>query len=329
MKSVNSKKFFKEINMKSIKKTIAIILSFVIIFSVFALCFSTSAKATITDIKIVQLPVKTVFYKDKDWIYGIWTTDESAPNTPILVESDKISFTHNPCSGNYPDRGMLDMTGLVIEVSYSDGTTKEIEYTETLGKTGFYKANILVSPKGGVSYFTGVNTMEVYLAENKRCYDSFDIELVEEKTACFGAKEGSTAVIDKNRFITGLKPELSAKQLLNEFLEYENVEISVSKALPSSKYIGTGSTVTVKYPDGHEELYTVIIYGDVDGNSFIDSLDVSVISYEVAVGGTLNAAQTRAANIDGMRGIASTDLTMITRASDTGLLNQVDPSSSF
>ena len=318
--------------MKMFKKAIAVVLSFVMIVAVFAPNFLASAKTTITDIKIIQLPVKTVLYQDEDWVYGIWDADEGTPTNPALLPSEKISFTHNPCGGIYPDRGMLDMTGLVIRIYYSDESTVDMEYKETKTKTGYYKANILVSPKGGVSYFVGTNTMEVYLAENKKCYDSFDVEFVEKAPVAepsFKVKEGSTAVIDNNGYITGLKTALSAKELLNDFLEYDNVEVSVTKAQSSSKYLGTGSTVTVKYPDGHEETYTIVIYGDVDGNALVDSVDVSTISTEAEIGGVLNAVQTKAANIDGMRRVTSSDLALIAMASEKGGLNQVNPSESF
>lgn len=317
--------------MKTIKKATAVILSLIMVAALFVPTFYAATGPTITDIEITRLPVKTVLYQGEDWIYGTWNVDEGNPGNPILIPSEKISFTHNPCGGIYPDRGMLDMTGLAIRIYYSDGTTVDMEYKETKAKTGYYKANILVSPKGGVSYFVGTNTMEVYLAENKKCYDSFDVEFVEEKPEpepSFKVKEGSTAVIDNNGYITGLKTALLAKELLTDFLEYDNVEVSVAKAQSSAKFLGTGSTVIVKYPDGHEDIYTIIIYGDVDGNSLIDSVDIATVSSEVQLGGMLNAAQTKAANVDGMRRIAATDIVAISSAAETGILNQVNPSES-
>lgn len=315
--------------MKTIKKATAVILSLIMVAALFVPTFYAATGPTITDIEITRLPVKTVLYQNEDWVYGTWDADDSSPTNPVLIPSEKISFTHNPCGGIYPERGMLDMTGLVIKVYYSDGSTVDMEYKETKAKTGYYKANILVSPKGGVSYFIGTNTMEVYLAENKYCYDSFDVEFAVEKPepepSYFGVKEGGTAIIDKNGYIMGLKTALTAKELFNDFLEYGNVEVSVAKAQSSAKYLGTGSTVTVKYPDGQEETYTIVIYGDVDGNSLIDSIDIATVSNEVAIGGILNAVQTKAANVDGMRHVTTTDIALLSSVFATGVLNQVNP----
>ena len=316
---------FGEINMNLFKKITAAISAFILIFAFFLPCFSASAAVKATEIKILQLPVKTVIYEEDDWVYGTWDVDEDRPHEPFLLPSTKISFTHNPCGGIYPTRGMLDMTGLVIEVYYSDGSKKEMTYTEALNKNGYYQANILVSPKGGKEYFVGTNTMVVYLAE-KTCFADFEVEFVsKENKPYFGVKEGSTAAINSRGYITGLSTSLSAKQLLTEFLDYKNVEVSVSKVSSSYKFYGTGSTVNVKYPDGHEELYTVIIYGDVDGNAVTDSADTALISNYLS-GSTLNSVQLSAANVDGMRNVSASDLVILATAIISDGINQVSPS---
>lgn len=315
--------------MNLFKKISAVIVLSVMIFVLLAPGLSAASGVTITDLKIIKLPIKTVLYEDDDWIYGTWDVEEDNPSVPLLMPSDKISFTHNPCGGKYPTRGMLDMTGLVIEVSYSDGSKKQMTYTETINKNGYYKANILVSPKGGKSYFVGTNTMEVYLEENVHCYDSFDVEFVsKENKPYFGVKEGSTAIISSGGYITGLKTSLSANQLFTEFLEYKNVEVSVKKIQSSFKFIGTGSVVTVKYPDGRQEQYTIIIYGDVDGNSMITSADTSMISDYTAGGEVLSEVQSKAANIDGMRFLNASDVSAISEVVNGANLNQADPSKS-
>lgn len=151
---------------------------FIVLAMLASLCsfYSLGANKTIKGLKIVSQPYKTDFYKDTDWVYGTWETSETIPPKVTLLASDKISFTHNPGSGMYPDRGMLDMTGLKIEVTYSDGSKSTITYTEAKGKTGFYSANIAASPKGG-KYTVGTNTIEVYLTEDYRYYDSYKINI--------------------------------------------------------------------------------------------------------------------------------------------------------
>ena len=161
------------------KKIISLISAFAILISVCSL-YSFAANKTIKSVKIVTPPSKTDFYKDTDWVYGTWKVNESNPNNITLASSQKISFTHNPCGGIYPERGMIDMTGLKLEVTYTNGSKETITYTETKAKTGYYSANILASPKDGKEYFVGTNTIEVYLAKDKSKYDSYKINIKNE-----------------------------------------------------------------------------------------------------------------------------------------------------
>lgn len=163
------------------KKIVSVILVLAIL-SGFCGFYSAGANKTIKGLKIVSKPYKTDFYKDTDWVYGVWETSETNPPKSTLLKSDKISFTHNPGSGMYPERGMLDMTGLKIEVTYSDGSKSTITYAESKTKAGFYSANIAASPKGGKEYFIGTNTIEVYLTADYRYYDSYTINIHGEST---------------------------------------------------------------------------------------------------------------------------------------------------
>ncbi len=161
------------------KKTVSLILSAVILISVCG--FNSFAVKKIQSLRIVTMPSKTEFVKDKDWVYGLWNINEST-KTVTKIESSKISFTHNAGGGIYPERGMIDMTGLQLEVTYTDGTKSTIAYKESLNATGFYSANILASPKGGKDYFIGTNTIEVYLDADHSKYASYDIKITGDGT---------------------------------------------------------------------------------------------------------------------------------------------------
>jgi hypothetical protein len=153
------------------------------------------------------------------------------------------------------------------------------------------------------------------------------IPISDVEDAYFRAKEGSTTVIS-GKYIYGLKTALTAGNLKNVFLEYsDNVTVTFTKAVPSARYYGTGSTVTVDYPDGTHEVYTIIIYGDVDGNGMID-VDDAYATRDAAAGLiTFDTVQTKAGNVDGVRRISMDDYMIINEAA-VGLrgINQVDPS---
>ena len=130
-------------------------------------------------------------------------------------------------------------------------------------------------------------------------------------TARFDVK--GTAYID-GKYICGLKTKLTAGNLNNTFLDYEGVEVTLTKAIEDARYYGTGSTVTVKYPDGTTEVYTIIIFGDIDGNSIIDT-DDAFATLEAANDNSLfTAVQKKAANVDGVRRISLDDYAIINDA---------------
>lgn len=297
--------------MVNLKKLLCIIFSAVIIFGVFSGNTVAATKATMIKLEIVNMPVKTVFVKEKDWIYGVWNISETT-GEPILVASDKISFTHNPCSGLYPERGMLDMTGLSIKVSYSDGTSKILEYTETLNKNGSYSTNILVSPKGG--YSVGINTVEVYLAENTKYYDSYQIEITEtdpdEKP--YKALSSECAVVDYDALcVYGLSSGLTRAKLESDIFDFGDAEATFTKAKKDSRYYGTGSTLTLTHYNGTVETFTLIVPGDVDGNGIVNFDDVAIVSCAVGDSSILTQTQEKAAEVDGIRRITANDVSCI------------------
>ncbi len=297
--------------MSNTKKIVCIILAFSVIFGTFAGYSSASAKS-INGLKILTLPDKTEFVKGNDWIYGLWDLSESGSGV-ISVPSSKISFTHNPCGGSYPERGMIDMTGLSIEISYSDGTTSVVKYTESIGKSGSVRSNILASPKSGKEFFVGENIIEVYLSEAPKYYDSYTIKIVESSQEKSIVKLSSkTAVIDSNSgYITVSQSGLTKKLLENEIFDFGDAEATFDKAGKTFRFYGTGSTVSVKYPDGTADNFTIILPGDIDGNGIINYDDVGIANKATMDNSILTKEQKAAADIDKMSKITVNDVSLI------------------
>ncbi|MCQ2470992.1 MAG: hypothetical protein MJ147_03040 [Clostridia bacterium] len=152
-----------------------------------------------------------------------------------------------------------------------------------------------------------------------------ELEAASAPEAYFVAKAGSTTIInDGSNFITGLKTALTLKELKEQFLAYDGVEVTFTKASRSARYYGTGSTVKVTYADGKVETYTIVIYGDLDGNGIIDVSDTATAQL-AAVGSPLTAAQRFAANVDGVSRVTESDAVVISAAAAGKELNQVDP----
>ncbi|NLP49088.1 MAG: hypothetical protein GX345_09175 [Clostridiales bacterium] len=85
---------------------------------------------------------------------------------------------------------------------------------------------------------------------------------------------GSTTVVDReNGFIYGL--EVGLLSLENFLIPLGNAELSYEKS--GGAYFGTGSKVNVNYGNNLVRTYTVVIFGDVDGDGVVDANDASTI----------------------------------------------------
>lgn len=135
-------------------------------------------RATISAVKIIKCPTKTVFVQGTDWDYGYYDMPEGGGLGTFVSGGNKISFKHyGGYYSRYADRGMVDMNGLVVRVTYSDGSTADIAYKETVSGTKVTQ-NIYASPRG--EYKEGESVVEVYFKSNTKAYDSYTINLVKE-----------------------------------------------------------------------------------------------------------------------------------------------------
>ncbi len=161
--------------MKILKKFTAVVMMLVMMLSIFAINVSA---ATITKIEIVKMPTKTTFYYSEDWNYGYWDFPEDSSKGTFVARDGIITFLHRGgMFSKYQDRGMLDMDGLVVKVTYSDGSSRNVTYKETVSGNAVSQ-NILASPAGG-DYKIGQNTVEVYFSENTKVYASYKINIVD------------------------------------------------------------------------------------------------------------------------------------------------------
>ncbi len=98
------------------------------------------------------------------------------------------------------------------------------------------------------------------------------------------AAPGSSTIIDReNGYIYGLEELLTAKILDDNFLDYEGDGKLVIKPAPTgSNRYGTGAVVELyNNADGSlVETFTIIVFGDLNGDSVVNGLDVSIADDE-------------------------------------------------
>ncbi len=89
---------------------------------------------------------------------------------------------------------------------------------------------------------------------------------------------GSTTVIDtESGYIYGLEPGMTKTQFENTYVSFSD-DVSLVYA-PNTNSLGTGTTVSVVQNTTSLilETYRIIIFGDVNGDSAIDSIDAGII----------------------------------------------------
>lgn len=106
----------------------------------------------------------------------------------------------------------------------------------------------------------------------------------EEVTA---AKESGLAVIrasefaigncaTSGKFIFGLEPLLTASSFSEKYIVNDNVSVDYTQS--KQGVLGTGSTVNVTYFNGHTDNYSIVIFGDVNGDGKYDGTDAMIVS---------------------------------------------------
>ena len=202
--------------MKFPVKILSVLLALTMMFSV---CSGLSAVAApkISSIKVVTAPSQTKFYRGVDWDYGVWDQpDDLGPW--VWVSNNRISFLRNPGSGYYKETGMINAAGLVIEVKYSDGSKKQITYKETKKSDGTYSQNIILSPEKGV-YKVGKMKVEVWLEEDYRYYDTYEIEIIDRQK---GDVNGDSKINSADALLV-LQHSVSLKSLTAEQKQYADM----------------------------------------------------------------------------------------------------------
>lgn len=119
------------------------------------------------------------------------------------------------------------------------------------------------------------------------------------------AKAGTTGVVDSDRgYVYGVTAGTTAA----DYFEATNGGTVEWAAGTASSVNGTGATVTLKDASGAVvSTYTLIIFGDLNGDGNVDSTDSAVIMQKVAGTATLTDVQTFAGDLNADGNSDSTD----------------------
>ena len=161
-----------------------------------------------------------------------------------------IVFPEEPSITHYVFLGWVDANGLPVE----EGTP---------------------TPAGGMDLYASYERVKVMLIpKNDTCTTVID-------------RAGLTVddyTEDSLWYVYGLEEIMSLDLLLGEYIDVQgDGRIVVTKHNAYTSYYGTGATIDVydNVTGEHVESFTIIIFGDLDGNSYVNSGDVSICLNEV------------------------------------------------
>ncbi len=86
-------------------------------------------------------------------------------------------------------------------------------------------------------------------------------------------RENTNTVIDRNsKVIYGLETNITD---INDFVDCSGVDVSI---VPTNRGLGTGTTINILSNGVIAETYSVVVFGDVDGDSICDGTDAVTVS---------------------------------------------------
>ena len=191
------------------------------------------------------------------------------------------------------------------------------------GKMYTFYSNDVANAKTTYTKISQQAEVDKLLATLQGYYDQ--LQLAEQKQAIFTAKDGSTTVI-KNNYIYGLKQRLTKSVFESTYVTMENVTVAYTYS-GSSHYMGTGTVVTVTSNLTNQVIgtYTIVIYGDINGDGLISATDKTALANTLSgSAATLTGAYKMAANINGDRLVNASDKATLTNVLSSAItINQV------
>lgn len=251
--------------------------------------------------------------------------DDNYPLNPDNIKCTRITTGNFTTSSKKPPVIVSEKT-LVFTLKLTVNSGIDTSITEGLI---FIDERMCKSPENSA---TSVPTSVACVTENGTAYKLDTVNLVPDVSNAFisldiaatdcelAPMDGSTTVVEtKKRIVYGLAEELTLDSFKADYAEV----IGTGTISCDDAVLGTGSVIKVMDGTTCRLEYTVVIYGDIDGNGTTDANDsflVSMIANGMLSLDKLNEYEKMAAdpNHDGV--INATDATLL---SDAALLKEV------
>ena len=116
--------------------------------------------------------------------------------------------------------------------------------------------------------------------------------------------------VAQGNFVSKINPATTADAFINSLnpMDASYIELVNSHTLTSNEAIGTGTTANIYYEGALVNSYTVVIFGDVSGDSFIGVSDLIAIKKHLLKTNLLTGASEKAARVSGKSSVSLSDL---------------------
>lgn len=189
---------------------------------------------------------------------GVEYADKNELNYILII---KVTFHLNGGTGTVP----VTQTGYTGDMAVLPGQADIV-------KQGYHFLGWAESASASVPL-----SSFMMAAENQTLY------AVWSKIPTLSALSGSTAIIDlQTGFIFGLEPDMTQADFENKFISISG-NGRLAYTLPESGSLGTGTKVSLidNITGITQCTYTIVIYGDVNGDGSIDGIDAGrIVDYE-------------------------------------------------
>ncbi len=181
------------------------------------------------------------------------------PGAKVEATLSSVSVSTKPAKVTYTVGDTLDTTGLALKATYSDGSTKTV-------KNGF-----TVSPSGVLNTLGTVQITVTYEGKKATFNVTVNEKAVQEEALVI---KGTSKLEKVDTFVKNKKAAATASEIIAQF---ENTNVAVYDAsgnkVASDVVCGTGYTVKLLSGNIVVDSLTIVVMGDVDGSSKVDTTD--------------------------------------------------------
>ncbi len=241
-----------------------------------------------------------------------------------VYENMPDSVTTKPSDSGNPNNYLktLSVSGYTLSPTFAINTTTsyslivaESVSSVTISATTC-NSNASVSGTGTVSLIKGTNTIKLVVTAQSGATRTYTLTIVRgsassSSSTSTASYSGSYTISDT--YVTGVSPSTTVTSFISNLGASSGATVSVTDSSGTAKTsgkVGTGDKVVVT-TSSNTSTYTILIYGDVNGDGQVTALDLLKVQKHIIGSKTLSGAYATAADAKKNGGVTAIDLLAI------------------